>query len=79
MFILLWFVVFMSSLRNMYPPQGCADMSMCYSRRLIILAFSVRSVTHLWLIFCGWCEIPQASSFFYMDIRYPVVPVQLIE
>lgn len=50
MFMLLWFVGFMSSLRNMYPPQGCIDISMFYSSTFIIFAFSVRSVIHLRLI-----------------------------
>lgn len=54
MLILLWSVVFMSSLENIYPPQGCKDMSVFYSSRFIIFAFSRRSVIQLQLIFvCG--------------------------
>ena len=50
MFILLWSVIFMSSLGNIYPPHGCKDISMFYASSFIIFAFLLRSVIHLQLI-----------------------------
>lgn len=49
MFILLWFVVILSSLRSMYPPQGYEDIFMFYSSSFIILAFQLG----LWSNFTG--------------------------